>query len=311
MRPPEWEKGKGTNWEGEGRFRGLKAGRDVDGIVEMMLDARGNFNQKLTVERLFSWHRSMFPLGTSGMQRIRTGAWRQDEKGPMQVVSGALGKELVHFQAPDAAVLEGEMAAFLDWLETNQAMDPVIKSALGHFWFVTLHTFEDGNGRMARAIGDMLLARSYGQKSRFYSMSSQISNERKSYYERLEAAQRGDLDLSAWIEWYLNCLNRALEHSEGLLTAVIVKHRFWANHGDKVENQRQRKILTKLLDESLGKLTTSRWARVAKCSQDTALRDIQKLIERGLLMRLEGGGRSTAYSLSSKALSEASPGSPA
>lgn len=275
----------------------VRAGRDVEGIVEMMLDATGNFADRLTAERLFAWHRSMFPLGSSGMHKIRTGAWRQDDKGPMQVVSGPMGRESVHFQAPGAEVLESEMDAFLHWVNADNPIDPVIKSAIGHLWFVTLHPFEDGNGRIARAIGDMLLARSDGQKSRFYSMSSQINAERKAYYEHLETTQHSGLDVTAWVEWYLECMARALEHSEGILSAVISKHRFWANYSDKVENPRQRKILEKLLDDSLGKLTTSKWARIASCSQDTALRDIQRLIDQGVLEKLEGGGRSTAYGL--------------
>jgi Fic family protein len=275
----------------------IHAGQDVEGIVELMLDATGNFAAPLTADRLFAWHRTLFPLGTSGLRTIRTGAWRRDDTGPMQVVSGPIGHEGVHYEAPAAGRLEHEMTQFLAWMEKEHTLDPVVKSGIGHFWFVTLHPFVDGNGRMARAIGDLLLARSDGQKQRFYSLSSRVSAERSQYYVQLESAQRGGLDVTPWIDWYLRCLDRALGHSDLLLSRVIAKHRFWANHGAKVDNPRQKKILDKLLDDSLDTLNTSNWARVAKCSQDTALRDIQRLIDKGVLVRLDRGGRSTAYGL--------------
>lgn len=275
----------------------VRVGRDVEGIVEMMLDATGGFADALTAERLFAWHGCLFPLGRSGLRRIHTGAWRQDEAGPMQVVSGPIGKERIHYQAPAASRLDAEMSDFLRWVEEEGRLDPVIKSGIGHLWFVTIHPFEDGNGRIARAIGDLLLARSDKQPHRFYSLSAQISSERNAYYDQLERTQRGGMDVTSWVEWFLGCLDRALEQSDGVLASVIIKHRFWANHAAKVENPRQRKILEKLLDGSLGKLTTSKWARIAKCSQDTALRDIQRLIGHGILKKQESGGRSTGYGL--------------
>jgi len=275
----------------------IHAGRDVEGIVELMLDATGRFADKLTAERLFAWHRSLFPQGSTGLRTIRTGAWRRDDTGPMQVVSGPIGRERIHYEAPAADRLEHEMALFLVWMEAEHTLDPVVKSGLGHLWFVTMHPFEDGNGRIARAIGDLLLARSDRQERRFYSLSSQISAERTVYYDLLERTQRAGMDVTPWLDWYLHCLDRALDRSDGMLSRVIAKHRFWANHGAKVDNPRQKKILDKFLDESLGKLTTTTWARVAKCSQDTALRDIQRLIDKGILVRLDRGGRSTAYGL--------------
>jgi Fic family protein len=275
----------------------VHSGREVDGVVEMTLDATGNFAEPLTRDRLFAWHSSLFPLARSGMRPIRTGAWRTDENGPMQVVSGALGRERVHFQAPDAATLDQEVRRFLAWVEDGPQIDPVVKSALAHLWFVTLHPFEDGNGRIARAIGDLLLARSDQQPMRFYSLSTQICTERNAYYDCLEHTQHGDMDVSAWVTWYLECLRRALTRSDDLLSRVIFKHRFWATCSARVENVRQKKILDKLLDDSLGSLTSSKWARIVHCSQDTALRDIQKLMEQGILQKLDRGGRSTAYGL--------------
>lgn len=271
--------------------------RNVDGIVDLMIDATKNFDKKLTIERLFSWHASLFPTGQSGMYKIITGNWRNDTTGPMQVVSGVLGKEKVHFQAPPATQIENEMQIFLDWFNLEKDTDLVIKSAIAHLWFVTVHPFEDGNGRIARALSDMLLARSDEQSYRFYSMSSQIRKERNSYYDMLEQTQRGGLDITNWLQWFLNCLLHAIENSEKILEKIIFKHSFWLKHSEVNINDRQRKILNMLMEEFEGKLTTSKWAKIGKCSQDTALRDIQDMIEKGILIKNPQGGRSTNYNL--------------
>ena len=268
---------------------------NVDGIVDMMMDATGRFNQPLTKERLFGWHNSLFPSGYSGLYKVLVGRWRDDSTGPMQVVSCALGKEKVHFQAPKASDLEAEMKSFLKWVNQNTELDLVLKAGLAHLWFITLHPFEDGNGRIARAITDMILAQSDGQPQRFYSMSTQIRNERKAYYEILEKTQKGSLDVTNWLYWFLNCLLRALESSEIILQKVIFKHDFWNKNALLLENDRQKKMVNKLLDGIEGKLTTSKWAKMNKCSQDTALRDIQDLIDKGILIKSESGGRSTSY----------------
>jgi len=277
---------------------GLKrAGRHVDGIVEMMLDATRNFQQPLTAKRLFAWHASLFPTGRSGMTRIRVGAWRDDSKGPMQVVSGPVGRETVHFEAPAAAKLDREMAAFLDWSNRQDDIDPVLKASLAHLWFVTIHPLDDGNGRVARAIADMQLARSEGSPQRFYSMSAQIREERKAYYNILEHTQKGTLDVTPWMQWFLGCLGRAIKGAHTALGAVLTKARFWESLQGKSVNERQQRMLNRLLDGFEGKLTTVKWAKLAKCSHDTALRDIQDLMARGILIRNPGGGRSTSYSL--------------
>ncbi|HEY3566814.1 MAG TPA: Fic family protein [Thermoanaerobaculia bacterium] len=274
------------------------ADRHVEGIVEMMLDATRRFDQPLTAERLFAWHASLFPTGRSGMARIRTGAWYDGSKGPMQVVSGPIGKEHVHFEAPKAERLDSEMGAFLDWFETATGIDPVLKAAQAHFWFVTIHPFEDGNGRIARAIADMTLARSEGSPQRFYSMSTQIRQERRAYYDILERTQKGTLDITPWMSWFLGCLGRAIDAAQGTLGSVLAKARFWERARNVALNDRQRLVLNRLLDGFEGKLTTSKYAKLAKCSQDTALRDILPLVESGLLVRNPEGGRSTSYSLS-------------
>ena len=270
---------------------------DVEGVVEMMLDATQNYSQPLTKERLFDWHAALFPTGRSGMYKIIAGKWRDDSTGPMQVVSGVLGKEKVHYQAPDATLIETEMNPFLDWFNNDANQDPVIKAGIAHLWFVTIHPFDDGNGRIARAITDMLLAKSDGISQRFYSMSAQISKDRKQYYDVLKKAQKGTIEITNWLEWFLKCLFDALNSSNQVLEKVIYKHMFWNLNATKLQNNRQNLLLNKLLDGFDGNLTSSKWAKIAKCSTDTALRDIQDLINKNILRKTEGGGRSTSYEL--------------
>ena len=271
--------------------------RHVEGVVEMMLDATRRYDAPLSKDRLFDWHAALFPTGRSGMRRIAVGAWRDDDRGPMQVISGPIGKEKVHFVAPAASRLDQEMQAFLDWLNASSTIDPVLKAGLAHFWFVTIHPFDDGNGRIARAIADLALARSEGSAQRFYSMSAQIQQERNAYYEILERSQRGSLDITPWLAWFLGCLGRAIDGAEDTLALVMHKARFWQSHAAAVFNERQHRVLNRVLDGFEGKLTSSKWAKLAKCSQDTALRDITDLVERGILKRDEAGGRSTSYSI--------------
>lgn len=271
--------------------------RNVEGVVEMTLDAVGAFDKPLTQERLFGWHAALFPTGRSGMLRIAVGRWRDEEAGPMQVVSGPFGREKVHFEAPPASRVAGEMAAFLEWFESPDTLDPVLRAALAHLWFVTIHPFEDGNGRIARAVGDMALARSEGSGQRFYSLSSQIRQDRKGYYEILERTQKGDLDITPWLLWFLACLDRALDDSARILEDVLRKAAFWQALAGEPLGERQRKVLNRLLDGFDGKLTSSKWAKLTKTSPDTALRDINDLVARGILARDPGGGRSTSYSL--------------
>jgi Fic family protein len=273
------------------------ADRHVEGIVEMMLDATRRFDQPLTAERLFAWHSALFPTGRSGMTRIRTGAWHDDSTGPMQVVSGPVGRERVHFEAPKAERLDAEMDAFLDWFGTAAGIDPVLKAAQAHLWFVTIHPFADGNGRIARAITDLALARSENSPQRFYSMSTQIRQERKAYYDILERTQRGTMDITPWMGWFLGCLGRAIDNAQSTLGSVLAKARFWERARNIALNDRQRLVLNRLLDGFAGKLTTSKYATLAGCSQDTALRDILPLVESGILVRNPEGGRSTSYSL--------------
>lgn len=272
--------------------------RDVEGVVEMMLDATQNYVQPLTAERLFGWHAALFPTGRSGMSRIVVGAWRDGRSGPMQVVSGPFGRERVHFEAPVASRLPDEMAAFLAWFEQEHSIDPVLKGAIAHLWFVTVHPFEDGNGRIARAIADMALARSEDGPQRFYSMSAGIRVARKGYYAILERTQRGDLDITKWILWFLACLSQAIDGAERVLVNVLRKAAFWRVAEPHISNDRQRLMLNRLLEGFEGKLTSSKWAKLTKVSPDTALRDIVDLIAKGLLTRDHGGGRSTSYSLS-------------
>lgn len=272
--------------------------RNVEGIVEMMMDATQNFKAPLTKDRLFGWHAALFPTGRSGMLKIVVAAWRKNTpEDPMQVVSGAMGKEKIHFQAPEAKELPKEMKSFLDWFNTNKELNIFIKAAIAHLWFVTLHPFEDGNGRIARTIADMQLTRADKIPQRFYSMSAQIRLERKQYYDVLEKTQKHSLDITEWLQWFLACLYRALIAAEEGLAGIINKARYWDWLNTKSLNERQKKMINKLLDVFEGKLTTSRWAKIAKCSQDTALRDIHDLMDQEILEKEPGGGRSTNYRL--------------
>ena len=275
----------------------IPADRHVEGVVEMMLDATQNFDKPLTAERLFGWHAALFPTRRSGLHKIIVGAWRDDSKGPMQVVSGPIGHEKVHYEAPKAKRLEAEMGKFINWANKKSDIDPVLRSALAHLWFVTIHPFDDGNGRIARAIADWALAQSENSSQRFYSMSSQIRLERNDYYDILKETQKGTLDVTEWMEWFLGCLDRAIAGTESSLAGVFRKAKFWENTAEKNINDRQRLILNKLLDGFEGKLTSTKWAKLAKCSQDTAQRDIQALIDQRILVKDAAGGRSTSYSL--------------
>jgi Fic family protein len=276
----------------------LPTDRNVEGVVKMMLDATQGFDKQLTTQRLFKWHAGLFPTAHSGMQKIVTGAWRNDERGPMQVVSGALGRERVHYEALAAERIDSEMRQFIDWANRPDGTDAVLRSAIAHLWFVTIHPFDDGNGRIARAIADWLLAQSENSPQRFYSMSAQIRLERDAYYDILEQTQKDQLDITAWLEWFLRCLGRAINATETTLASILGKARFWDKHNTVPLNERQRLLLNMLLDGFKGKLTSSKWAKIAQCSQDTAHRDIQALIDRGILSKDPAGGRSTSYSLS-------------
>jgi len=273
------------------------AGGDVDGVAEMVLDATQKFAAPLTAERLFGWHTALFPTGRSFVSHITVGAWRTDSAGPMQVVAGLAGHERVQFQAPAAGRLDREMRALLDWFNTGDEIDPVLKAGVAHLWFVTIHPFDAGNGRIARAIADMALARSEHSAQRFSSMSSQIRRQRVGYFATLAAAQKGDLDITSWLEWFLDCLGRAVDEAEEMLAPVLHKARFWEAHAGAPINARQRVVLDRLLDGFEGRLTSSKWAALSKCSQDTALRDIGDLVKRGVLTKNPAGGRSTCYSL--------------
>ena len=268
--------------------------RNVEGVVEMMLDATQNYRQPLSEERLFGWHAALFPTGRSGMYKIDVGQYRT---GEMQIVSGAMGKEKVHYEAPSHQALKVGMDKFIEWFNSNLKIDLVIKAAIAHLWFVTIHPFDDGNGRITRALSDMLLSRSDDSSLRFYSMSSQILKERKKYYAALEKSQHGDNDITHWLNWFLSCLQRALVASEKILQSVFRKAEFWDKHSQTPINARQKLMLNKLLDGFDGKLKSSKWAKITKCSADTALRDIKDLIEKGILKQEEGGGRSTNYEL--------------
>ena len=280
------------------------ADRNVDGIVEVMLDATQQFAKPLTAKRLFGWHGALFPTGRSGLRPIPVAAWRDDADGPMQVISGAFGREKVHYEAPPAAKVAQEMKQFMAWFNADQGLeplplDPVLKAALAHLWFVTLHPFDDGNGRIARAIGDMVLARADATHQRFYSLSAQMQKERKGYYAILEQTQKGGMDITPWLQWFLSCMERALGGAETTLEAVLVKARFWERFSTAAMNPRQTALVNRLLDGFEGKMTTSKWAKIAKCSQDTAYRDILALVEMGALAKAEGGGRSTGYEIAS------------
>ena len=272
--------------------------RYVEGVVEMMLDATQHFNKPLTEERLFGWHAALFPTGRSGLHKIVVGAWRDNlPHDPMQVISGAMGKEIIHYEAPAAELLPDEMNKLLQWFNETKDIDPVLKAAIAHLWLVTIHPFDDGNGRIARAVADMQLAKSDGTEQRFYSMSAQIRKERNAYYTMLEKTQRGNLDITAWLQWFLECLGRALTASEEILVLIFKKAAFWKTNAKTIFNSRQVLLLNKLTEKFEGKLTTSKWAKMAKCSHDTALRDITDLIEKKILIKEEAGGRSSSYVL--------------
>lgn len=275
----------------------VESDRQVDGMVEMMINATQRCFEPLTTDRLFGWQNSLFPTGRSGMYKITVGGWRKDLNGPMQVVSGAIGMEKVHFQAPKSEMVEYEMNRFLTWFNHEHGIDLILKAAIAHLWFVTIHPFEDGNGRIARAITDMLLAQADKSTQRFYSMSAQIRVERKQYYEILEKTQKGDLDITEWIKWFLNCLLKSLRLTDGVLNRTLLKADFWQKHAKTVLNDRQIRLLNKLWDGFEGKLTSSKWAKIGKCSKDTAIRDINDLIAKNILKKEEAGGRSTSYVL--------------
>lgn len=273
--------------------------RNVEGVVEMMLDATQHYSDVLNDDRLFGWHAALFPSGRSGMYKITTGGWRKPGKGPMQVVSGAMGKERVHFQAPESEFLESEMNKFLEWFNNENKIDPVLKGAVAHLWFVTIHPFDDGNGRIGRAIADMQLARSDGSAQRFYSMSTEIRKQRNGYYDILEETQKGSLDITKWLLWFLLCLDETIRNSDKILETVLAKANFWKNYAGIAMNERQKLMLNKLLDGFDGKLNTSKWAKIATCSHDTALRDINDLIQKGVMLKEHGGSKNTSYILNS------------
>ena len=278
--------------------------RHVEGVVEMVLDATANCNAGVTRDRLFGWHAALFPTGYSGLVRINVGGWRDDTTGPMQVVSGPLGRQRMHFEAPPADRLQSETDRFINWANSASNEPPLIKAGLAHLWFVTLHPFDDGNGRIARALGDLFLARADGSPQRFYSLSAQIQRERKAYYDILERTQKQSLDVTEWLAWFLETLHRAVEQAQHTLDAVLAKTRFWqrwAAPGSAPLNERQVKLVNRLLDGFEGKLTSSKWASIAKCSPDTALRDITDLLARGVLRKSDAGGRSTSYELTHSA----------
>lgn len=274
-------------------------GRDVEGIVEVMTDATRRYREPLTSARLFDWHAALFPTGRSGMHRITVGAWRTDERGPVRLLSGTMGREKEHFQAPPATRVDGEMSRFLDLLNTREESDPILKAGIAHFWFVTIHPFDDGNGRIARAIADMLLARADGSPDRFYSMSSQIESERNAYYSALEEQQRGAMDLTPWLQWFLGCLDRSFDRAGESLEYVVYKGRVRQAMSTVGVNERQKRIVERMMDRFEGYMNTSTYGRMAKCSTDTALRDIRDLLEHGILVRNPAGGRSTSYRLAS------------
>ena len=271
----------------------VPAERDVEGVVEMMLDATQKYNKSLTDERLYDWHAALFPIGRSGMFKIKVGAWRD---GGMQVTSGAMGKETVHFDAPDFEKVPEEMKTFLKWMESERTIDPVLKAAVAHLWFVTIHPFDDGNGRIARAIADLQLARADESAQRFYSMSAQIQAERKAYYDILETTQKGDLDITPWLEWFLDTLMRSMDQTDATIAMTLVRTKFWETHRNTDLNARQQKVLGLLLDNFFGKLHVSKYAKITKISSDTALRDLKDLIAKGILEQ-QGSGRSTFYIL--------------
>ncbi len=275
----------------------IESERHIDGIVEMMLDATQRYNLPITKDRLLGWHSSLFPTGWSNMYKITVADWRKDTTEPMQVVSGAMGKEKIHFEAPNSDRIDSEILNLINWIESENDIDPVLKSAIVHLWFITIHPFEDGNGRITRAITELLLARSDNSVKRFYSMSSQIRIERKQYYEILEKTQKGNSEITNWILWFLECLENSFKSTSELLSKTLLKAEFWKINTKTILNERQQKMLNQLLDDFDGKLTTSKWGKICKCSQDTALRDIQDLIKKEILQKEKSGGRSTNYEL--------------
>lgn len=276
----------------------VPASRDVEGTVEMMLDATQSYMRPLTKERLFDWHAALFPTGRSGMHRITVADWRRVDNDPMQVVSGPIGREKVHFQAPDAEYVEHEMGIFLEWFGSQKAIDPVLKAGIAHLWFVTIHPFEDGNGRIARAITDMALAQAEGMTDRFYSLSNQIETERKLYYDHLERQQRASPEITGWLDWFLDCLGHAIVNAEDVLDSVLFKAELWEKINQTPVNERQRAVINRMLEQDfLGHMNTSKYAKMTKTSNDTALRDIRELVNRGIFVQNPGGGRSTSYRL--------------
>jgi Fic family protein len=275
----------------------VPADRNVEGVVEMMLDATQKYNSPLTAKRLFDWHAALFPTGRSGMREIIVGDWRDDSEGPMQLVSGPIGRERVHFEAPPAQQIPEESARFLEWFNQPKEIDPLLAAGIAHLWFISLHPFEDGNGRIARAIADMMLAHGENSSQRSYSMSAQIREERDDYYNTLERTQKSSLDITYWQGWFLDCLGRAIEHAHENLDEALKKARFWGRYAREPLNERQIKVLNRVMGNFEGKLTSSKWAKIAKCSQDSAGRDIKDLMERGALRKDPGGGRSTSYSI--------------
>ena len=271
--------------------------RHIEGMVEVVLDATANYKMPITAARLFAWHAALFPTGYSGLSKITIGQWRDDVAGPMQVVSGPIGRQRVHFQAPPARELPDEITRFLNWINGPADEPPLLRAGLGHLWLLTLHPFDDGNGRIARALGDLLLARADASPQRFYSLSAQIQRERKRYYEMLEQTQKGSLDVTEWLLWFLESLQRAVMQAHSSLDAELQRARFWQTYAGMAFNERQLKMLTRLLEGFEGKLTSSKWAAIAKCSPDTALRDINELMQRGILQKSPAGGRSTSYEL--------------
>ncbi|WP_298148338.1 Fic family protein [Flavobacterium sp.] len=275
----------------------LKLDRNIDGVVEMMLDATQNYQEPLTHERLFMWHKWLFPSRPSGLHRMTVGAYRTGSNGPMQVVSGAIGRETVHFEAPDAALISREMEVFLEWFNSDETPDQVLKAAMAHLWFVTIHPFSDGNGRIGRALTDMLLARSDSSSQRFYSLSASIRIDRKNYYEILEKTQRGSLDITEWMVWFLLCLLNSLKLTEINLSLVFAKVNFWKKHAETILSERQKLIINKVLDGFEGKLTSEKYAKIGKCSKDSAVRDLNDLIAKNVFTKSDSGGRSTSYLL--------------
>ena len=271
--------------------------RRSEGIVDMMLDATGNYDAPLTAERLFGWQAALFPTGYSGMHKVRTGAWRSDESGPMQVVSGPIGRQRVHYQAPPARQITAEMRSFLDWFNRLGGLEGLLRAGIAHLWFATVHPFDDGNGRVARAIADLALAQSEGSGQRFYSVSSQIRKDRSNYYDMLEQTQKGNLDVSDWLVWFIDCLSRAIDGAEELSELVLRKAEFWIRHSQTHFNERQMTVLNRILDGFEGKLTAKKWAKIGKCSIPTAQRDINEMVERRTLRRNPGGSKNTSYDL--------------